>query len=302
MFSIHGESDLPELELPHLEGYRASQPVRIGNGAASHIQLDIYGELMDGIYLVNRFGRPISYDQWRSVREIADYVCTIWKEPDMSIWEVRGMKQNFVYSKMMLWVALDRALRLADKRSFPCPHRAEWYRVRDEIYEEVMEKGYNSELECFIQSYESHDILDSAVLIAPLVFFIAPTDPRFLKTLDRILKPPEKGGLTSTGLVFRYNHALSDDGVGGQEGSFSMCTFWLVEALTRVSATIPSPHGLFVCVCMCLMTTGWRVRRKVPLASSHYVREHAEFRKPFAYFLRGDCAVRRTAGQYPTGV
>ncbi|EUC51290.1 glycoside hydrolase family 15 protein [Bipolaris oryzae ATCC 44560] len=236
MFSIHGASDLPEVELPHLEGYRSSQPVRIGNGAASHIQLDIYGELMDGIYLVNRFGRPVSYDQWLSVREIADYVCTIWKEPDMSIWEVRGMKQNFVYSKMMLWVALDRALRLADKRSFPCPHRAEWYRVRDEIYEEIMEKGYNSELECFIQSYESNEVLDSAVLIAPLVFFIAPTDPRFLKTLDRILKPPEKGGLTSTGLVFRYNHALSDDGVGGQEGSFSMCTFWLVEALTRAGA------------------------------------------------------------------
>jgi GH15 family glucan-1,4-alpha-glucosidase len=235
MMTIWGGTDIPELELPHLEGYRASQPVRIGNGAAFHVQLDIYGELMDGIYLVNRFGRPISYDQWLLVREIADYVCTVWKESDMSIWEVRGKKQNFVYSKMMLWVALDRALRLADKRSFPCPHRAEWFRIRDEIYEEVMDKGYNSDLECFIQSYESNDILDSAVLIAPLVFFISPTDPRFLKTLDRILKAPEKGGLTSTGLVYRYNHALSDDGVGGQEGAFSMCTFWLVEALTRVS-------------------------------------------------------------------
>jgi GH15 family glucan-1,4-alpha-glucosidase len=182
------------------------------------VQLDIYGELMDGIYLANRFGMPISYDQWLLVREIADYVCTIWKEQDMSIWEVRGMKQNFVYSKIMLWVALDRALRLADKRSFPCPNRAEWYRVRDEICEEVMDKGYNHKLECFIQSYESNEVLDSAVLIAPLVFFISPTDPRFVKTLDRILKAPEKGGLTSTGLVYRYNHALSDDGVGGREG------------------------------------------------------------------------------------
>ncbi|KAI4942014.1 hypothetical protein J4E91_010401 [Alternaria rosae] len=236
MMTIWGGTDIPELELPHLEGYRASQPVRIGNGAAFHVQLDIYGELMDGIYLVNRFSRPISYDQWLLIREIADYVCTVWKEPDMSIWEVRGKKQNFVYSKMMLWVALDRALRLAEKRSFPCPHRAEWYRIRDEIYEEVMEKGYNTDLECFIQSYESNTILDSAVLVAPLVFFISPTDPRFLKTLDRILKAPEKGGLTSTGLVYRYNHALSDDGVGGQEGAFSMCTFWLVEALTRAGA------------------------------------------------------------------
>ncbi|KAF1836334.1 hypothetical protein BDW02DRAFT_637937 [Decorospora gaudefroyi] len=236
MFTIMGETDIPEIELGHMEGYRASRPVRIGNGAAFHTQLDIYGELMDGIYLVNRFGRPISYDQWLSVRDIADYVCTVWKESDMSIWEVRGVKQNFVYSKIMLWVALDRALRLADKRSLPCPNRAKWLRVRDEIYEEVMEKGYNSELECFIQSYEANDVLDSAVLIAPLVFFISPTDPRFTKTLDRILKPPEKGGLTSTGLVYRYNHAVSDDGVGGQEGAFSMCTFWLVEALTRAGA------------------------------------------------------------------
>ncbi|CAA9957174.1 Glycosyl hydrolase [Pyrenophora teres f. maculata] len=235
MFSITGNHDLPEIELP-LEGYRGSKPVRIGNGAALHTQLDIYGELMDGIYLANRFGRPVSYDHWLSVREIADYVCTIWDQPDQSIWEVRNKQQNFVYSKIMLWVALDRALRLADKRSFPCPNRAEWYRVRDMIYEEVMEKGYNSELECFVQSYESNDVLDSAVLIAPLVFFISPTDPRFMKTLDRILKPPEKGGLTSTGLVYRYNHTKSDDGVGGLEGAFSMCTFWLVEALTRAGA------------------------------------------------------------------
>ena len=235
MFTIWGGTDIPEFELNHLDGYRGSRPVRIGNGAAFHTQLDIYGELMDGIYLVNRFGKPITYDQWLSVREVADHVCRVWKDQDMSIWEVRSRKQNFVYSKIMLWVALDRALRLADKRSFPCPHRFEWYRVRDEIYEEVMDKGYNKELDCFIQSYEANDVLDSAVLIAPLVFFIAPTDPRFLKTLDQILKPPEKGGLTSTGLVYRYNYAKSEDGVGGREGAFSMCTFWLVEALTRVS-------------------------------------------------------------------
>ncbi|KAH7409977.1 Six-hairpin glycosidase-like protein [Phaeosphaeria sp. MPI-PUGE-AT-0046c] len=236
MFTIWGETDIPETELEHLEGYRGSQPVRIGNGAAFHVQLDIYGELMDGIYLANRFGKPVTYDQWLSVREIADYVCTVWHEKDMSIWEVRGMKQNFVYSKIMLWVALDRALRLADKRSFPCPHRAEWYRVRDEICEEVMDKGYNQKLECFIQSYESNEALDSSILIAPLVFFISPTDPRFLKTLDKILKAPERGGLTSTGLVYRYDFARSDDGVGGREGVFSMCTFWLIEALTRAGA------------------------------------------------------------------
>jgi hypothetical protein len=212
MFTIRGETDIPELELTHLDGYRSSQPVRIGNGAAFHVQLDIYGELMDGIYLANKFGKPTSYDQWLSVREITDYVCSIWTETDMSIWEVRGQKQNFVYSKIMMWVAIDRALRLSEKRCFPCPNRWEWLRVRDEICEEVMEKGYNQELKSFIQSYEANEILDSSILIAPLVFFIAPTDPRFLSTLDRILKAPEKGGLTSTGLVYRYNSAQSDDG------------------------------------------------------------------------------------------
>ncbi|KAI9772165.1 MAG: hypothetical protein M1839_002536 [Geoglossum umbratile] len=240
MFSIRGETKLDEIELTHLDGYRGSKPVRIGNGAASHLQLDIYGELMDAIYLYNKYGKPVSWDQWVAIREIVDYVCRVWKGPDMSIWEVRSKKQNFVYSKMLLWVAVDRALRLSEKRCFPCPHREQWMKTRDEIYEEVMEKGYNTELNCFIQSYESNDILDSAVLIesvtAPLVFFIAPNDPRFLSTVDQILKPPDKGGLTSAGLVFRYNHLRSEDGVGGREGSFSMCTFWLVEALTRAGS------------------------------------------------------------------
>lgn len=212
MFTIHGETDIPELELSHLDGYRGSKPVRIGNGAVSHIQLDIYGELMDGIYLANKYGKPISYDMWVSIRHITDYVCSIWKEKDMSIWEVRGDIKNFVYSKIMLWVAIDRALRLADKRGFPCLQRQMWLLTRDEIYEDIMEKGYNHELKTFCQAYEDKEVLDSAVLIAPLVFFIAPNDPRFLSTLDRILKPPEKGGLTSTGLVYRYNHLKSNDG------------------------------------------------------------------------------------------
>ena len=236
MFSIDGESDLPELELDHLEGYRHTKPVRIGNAATGHVQLDIYGELMDAIYLYNKHGKPITYDQWISIRRMIDYVTTVWEDPDMSIWEVRGRKENFVYSKMMLWVAMDRALRLTDKRpNLPCHQKASWFHVRDEIYENVMEHGFNKRLNSFVQSYESSDTIDSAVLIAPLVFFIAPNDPRFLGTLDLILKPPEKGGLNSGGLVFRYDHNKVEDGVGGIEGSFTMCTFWLVEALIRVS-------------------------------------------------------------------
>ncbi|KAF2770382.1 Six-hairpin glycosidase [Teratosphaeria nubilosa] len=214
MFSIHGKTDIPEIELSHLSGYRGSAPVRIGNGAATHKQLDIYGELMDGMGMT-------------------DYVCSTWHEKDMSIWEVRGEVQNFVYSKVMLWVAVDRALRLAEKRCFPCPNREHWLRTRDSIMEEVMDKGYNKQMRCFIQSYEHPDVLDSALLIAPLVFFIAPNDPRFLSTLEEIMLPIEKGGLTSAGMVHRYNTRFSNDGVGGEEGAFSMCTFWLIEALTR---------------------------------------------------------------------
>ncbi|KAL1311028.1 hypothetical protein AAFC00_001246 [Neodothiora populina] len=237
MFSIRGETDLPEIELAHLDGHRGSRPVRIGNGAAFHKQLDTIGELLDAWYLYNKYCQPVSYDEWIAIRSLADHVCDVWQERDMSIWEVRGQIQQFVYSKMLLWVALDRSLRLAEKRSnLPCPNRTKWIETRDTIYEQVMEKGFNKEMNCFIQSYEAYDVLDSAVLIAPLVFFITPNDPRFTNTLDQILKPPEKGGLTSTGLVYRYNTLKSDDGVGGREGAFSMCTFWLVEALTRAGA------------------------------------------------------------------
>ncbi|KAH8676429.1 Six-hairpin glycosidase-like protein [Tricladium varicosporioides] len=239
MFTIRGETEIPEIELDHLEGYRNSKPVRIGNGAAFHQQFDIYGELMDSIYLYNKYGKPVTWEQWVAVREILDYVLTIWKDPDMSIWEVRNKKQNFTYSKIMLWVAFDRGLRLAEKRCLPCPNRAKWLAVRDEIYEDIMERGYSHNLRCFVQSYESGDLLDSSILIAPLVFFIAPNDPRFIRTIDKILLAPEKGGLTSTGLVYRYNTEYSHDGVGGREGAFSMCTFWLVEALTRAGVYEP---------------------------------------------------------------
>jgi GH15 family glucan-1,4-alpha-glucosidase len=223
MFSIHGDTDLAEVELPRLEGYRGSKPVRIGNGAAFHKQLDIYGELMDAIYLYNKYGKPISYDDWLAIRELTDFVCGVWQEKDMSIWEVRGEIQNFTYSKIMLWVAVDRALRLADKRCLPCPNRLKWLATRDEIMESVMEHGYNEKLKSFIQSYEHREALDSAVLIAPLVFFVAPNDPRFTNTLERILQPLERDGLTSAGMVYRYNTDLSDDGEPISTRSPSSC-------------------------------------------------------------------------------
>ncbi|OPB41934.1 GH15 alpha-glycosidase (Glucoamylase and related glycosyl hydrolases) [Trichoderma guizhouense] len=239
MFTIRGETDIPEITLDHFEGYRGSAPVRIGNGAAFHLQFDVYGELMDSIYLYNKYGKPVSWDIWCAVRRMLDYVLTIIGKTDMSIWEVRGDKQRFTISQVFLWVAFDRGLRLAEKRCLPCPNRAKWLEARDSIYEEIMEKGYNKEMKSFIQSYEANTVLDSSILLAPLVFFISPSDPRFTSTLDRIMLPPEEGGLTSTGLVYRYDTDASDDGVGGRDGAFSICTFWLVEAMTRASIHEP---------------------------------------------------------------
>ncbi|KAF0361282.1 glycoside hydrolase family 15 protein [Gigaspora margarita] len=233
MYSIDGKKRLDEKELNHLDGYRSSRPVRIGNGAYDHIQLDIYGELLDALYLYNKYGSPISYDMWVSIRKLVNYVCDNWMKEDMSIWEVRGKKQNFTYSKIMCWVAVDRGIRLSEKRVFPCPERNRWMEVRDTIYEEIMVKAWNPERKIFTQSYEALDSLDSSVLVMPLVFFISPSDPRFLNTINQILLPPEKGGLTANNLVFRYNNVTTDDGLSGEEGSFSMCTFWLIEALTR---------------------------------------------------------------------
>ncbi|KAK7448045.1 hypothetical protein VKT23_013802 [Stygiomarasmius scandens] len=233
MYTIHGGKDLEEIELTHLDGHKGSKPVRIGNGAADHLQLDIYGELMDCIYLGQKFGKPLAYDDWILVRELVDYVVAHRNEPDLSIWEVRNKKRHFTYSKIMLWVAIDRGLRLAEKRSLPCPRRNEWIAARDELYEEIMNKAWNKEIQAFGQSYEENDVMDSAILIMPLVFFMQASDPRFMNTLKRILRTPERGGLTSNNLVFRYDVSKASDGVGGEEGTFCLCTLWCVEALTR---------------------------------------------------------------------
>jgi GH15 family glucan-1,4-alpha-glucosidase len=231
MYGIDGRHTLTEETLPHLEGYRGSAPVRIGNGAYGQLQLDIYGELLDSVYLFNKHGAPISYKLWRHLRQMVDWVCDNWQRPDEGVWEVRGGQQHFVYSKLMCWVALDRALRLADKRSFPAD-RIRWLAVRDQIYEEIMSKGWSQERQAFVQHYESAS-LDAANLMMPLVFFLSPGDPRCLRTLDAILQPPSRGGLVSNSLVYRYNVEETLDGLKGEEGTFNICTFWLVEALTR---------------------------------------------------------------------
>jgi GH15 family glucan-1,4-alpha-glucosidase len=228
LYSITGRHELPEINLPHLKGYCDSKPVRVGNAAHNQRQMDIYGELLDAIYLYNKYGAPISYDLWRNVQRLLNYVCEHWREPDAGIWETRGNHRHFVYSKLMCWVALDRGVRLSMKRSFPADLER-WLKTRDEIYLEIMERGWHQERDAFVQHYES-DQVDANNLLMPLVFFVSPTDPRMLRTIDRIQEE-----LAMDSLVHRYKvpRHLSVDGLPGREGAFSICSFWLVEALTR---------------------------------------------------------------------
>jgi GH15 family glucan-1,4-alpha-glucosidase len=237
MLSIRGDANLEETILSHWEGYRGSAPVRVGNGAYNQFQNDIYGELLDALYLSNKYVAPIGYDVWIRIRQRLNWICKNWKDPDAGIWEIRGRLEQFTYSKVMNWVALDRGIRLADKRSLPSD-REHWAKVRDQIYEEVMQRAWNEEVGAFTQVYDRTE-LDASLLIMPLVFFMAPNDPRMVRTLDAILKSPAKGGLVSDGLVLRYPPGSGVDKLPGEEGTFNMCSFWLVEALTRAGATDP---------------------------------------------------------------
>ncbi|MBN9165006.1 MAG: glucoamylase [Myxococcales bacterium 68-20] len=231
VYGIDGRSDLAESTLDHLEGYRQSRPVRIGNGAYEQLQLDIYGELMDSIYLFNKYGMPISIALWTQLQAHVDWVCANWQRPDEGIWETRGGRRQFVYSKLMCWVAIDRAIRLAAKRSFPAP-RDRWLRERDAIFQQIMTRGWSEKRQAFVQVFD-HDALDASNLIMPLVFFVSPVDPKMLATLEAVTRTPAQGGLLSDGLVYRYDADKPEDGLTGREGTFNMCTFWLVEALTR---------------------------------------------------------------------
>ncbi len=241
MYRIDGELDLEEEHLDHLEGYKKSQPVRIGNGAYDQLQLDICGELMDSVYLYNKYGEFISYSFWTHLRYLTNWVCDNWQRKDQGVWESRGGDKDHVYSRLMCWVAVDRALRIAEERSFPAD-RLRWLTVRDEIFEEILEKGWNEERGAFVQAYGEKD-LDAGCLIMPLVFFMSASDPKMLSTIAEVRKPPREGGLTANSLVYRYNplnsQGESSDGLEGEEGTFNLCTFWLVEALTRAGSANP---------------------------------------------------------------
>jgi GH15 family glucan-1,4-alpha-glucosidase len=226
MYSIDGHRQLEESILEHFEGYEGSSPVRIGNNAYGQLQLDIYGELMDSVYLYNRHGEPISYDFWKDLEKQIDWLAGNWNQPDEGIWEVRGGKKHFLYSRLLCWVAFDRAIKIAESRSFPL--NPLWRKERDFIFNQIFTDFWDNEKQAFVQ-YPGAATVDASTLLMPLVRFISPKDPRWLSTLKEIEKE-----LVSDSLVYRYRPDLAaPDGFVSHEGTFSMCTFWYVECLSR---------------------------------------------------------------------
>ncbi len=227
MYGHDGRKLLTEETLGHFEGYRGSTPVRIGNDAYGQLQLDIYGELMDAVYLFNKYGEPIPYDLWVNLMRLVDWVCDHWQLPDEGVWEVRGGRHEFLYSKLMCWVAVDRAIRLADRRSFPYPEQR-WRAARDSIYHEIMTEFWHEGRQTFVQ-HKGTDAVDASTLLMPMVKFISPTDPRFLGTLRAITHD-----IVDDSLVYRYRIGdAAHDGLVGEEGTFNMCSFWLAESVAR---------------------------------------------------------------------
>jgi GH15 family glucan-1,4-alpha-glucosidase len=231
MYHPDGRQDLEEIILDSLSGYENSRPVRIGNGAYQQLQLDIYGDFMDAVYLSNKYGDAISHDGWQSLQRILDWLAENWERPDEGIWEVRGGRREFLHSRLMCWVAFDRAIRLADKRSLAGPTE-KWHEIRDTIHDDIHANFWNEKLQAFVQ-YKDAEVVDASVLLMPLMRFISPVDPRWLTTLDAIEQK-----LTEGSLVYRYDNAASPvDGLRGQEGSFTACSFWYIECLARAHQT-----------------------------------------------------------------
>jgi GH15 family glucan-1,4-alpha-glucosidase len=226
MYRVDGSSDLDEEVLDHLEGYGGSRPVRIGNGAADQLQLDIYGEMLDSVWLADLHGAHAGHEGWARLCEVADWLCDHWDQPDEGVWETRGGRQHFTYGRLMSWVAFDRMVRLALEHGRP-GHLERWRSARDQIYAQVMDRGWDEGKRAFVQHYGT-DVLDASTLLMPLVGFVVPRDPRWLSTLDAI-----DDELVSDSLVYRYDPRASPDGLRGEEGTFSICTFWYVDALAR---------------------------------------------------------------------
>ncbi|GAB2767816.1 glycoside hydrolase family 15 protein [Nocardioides salsibiostraticola] len=230
LYDIDGNVPEEEIELDHLRGYRDSQPVRVGNAAVHQLQLDIYGELIDSVYLFNKYGPGISHDAWADLTALLEWLLDNWDRADAGMWEIRDEPRKHTTSRLMCWVAVERMMRTARQRGLP-GDLSRWSEVRDQITERILADCWNPDLGesgAFVQ-HEGATTLDAGVLLMPLVKFVAPNDPRFVSTLGAI-----EDGLVSDSLVFRYNAEESSDGLDGGEGTFSLCSFWYVEALTRV--------------------------------------------------------------------
>jgi pentatricopeptide repeat protein len=226
MYRIDGSSDLREESLTHFEGYQGSSPVRIGNGAADQLQLDIYGEAMDSIYLVDGLTGGVGLDGWMQISSVLDWLVDNWDQPDEGIWETRGGRKKYTYGRLMAWVAFDRGIRMAQSRGRPADLAA-WVNARDSIYRQIRDQGWSDQRQAFVQHAET-EVLDASLLLMPLVGFVGPKDPRWLSTLRAM-----DVELVSDSLVYRYDPAASPDGLAGSEGTFSICSFWYVEALAR---------------------------------------------------------------------
>jgi GH15 family glucan-1,4-alpha-glucosidase len=226
MYRIDGSPDLSEEVLEHWEGYRGSSPVRIGNGAAGQLQLDIYGEALDSIYYGDQHGLEVGQQGWLAVCALLDWLTDSWDQPEEGIWETRGGRKDFTYGRLMSWVALDRGVRLATAHGRPAP-LDRWVAARNAIYEQIMAKGWSPERQAFVQQYDE-EVLDSSLLRMSSVGFITPHDPMWASTLRAM-----DDELVTDSLVYRYDPAASPDGLRGSEGTFSLCTFAYVEALAR---------------------------------------------------------------------
>jgi GH15 family glucan-1,4-alpha-glucosidase len=226
MYDVDCGWDLAEASLDHWQGHRGIRPVRIGNDAVEQLQLDIYGEIIDAVYLFNKHGRGISHDSWQNLIEMVDWLQKNWDRADSGIWESRAGPRRYTFSRLMCWVALERMIRIARQRGLP-GELTRWMRARDEIYWQIMRMGWSQKRQSFVQYYDN-DVLDASLLLMPMMKFVAPNDPRFESTLDAITKH-----LVKDSLVFRYDVENSPDGIDETEGTFSICSFWYVEALTR---------------------------------------------------------------------
>jgi GH15 family glucan-1,4-alpha-glucosidase len=226
MYRVDGSSDLTEETLRHFEGWRGAKPVRIGNGAADQLQLDIYGEALDAVFLADQHGFEVAHQGWLAIADMIDWVADNWDQPDEGIWETRGGRKDFTYGRFQCWIALDRAIRLAERHGRPA-NVAQWAMERDRVYKQIMDRAWNPKVKAFTQQYGT-DVLDSSLLLMPLQGFMAPRDPMWLSTLRAMDQT-----LVSDSLVYRYNPSMTPDGLRGSEGTFSLCTFWYVDALAR---------------------------------------------------------------------